>query len=159
MELSDIAQKLWKRYDLPWQNDAHQADEWYAKSFVRGVINPRRKLEFVRDQGRNFVTSLKYLECGYGANGGFGGISAHYAPRAAGTGLYFEVTPAVYRDFAERLRQSGQAGMSLADIKRPLETEGIIVAGLVATSLEIIEPFFVSFIDALPVSDRKQQGK
>lgn len=159
MELSDVAQSLWKRYSLPWQNDARLASEWYAKTFVRGIINPHRRLEFVSEQDPNGVTSLKYFERGYGADGGFGGISVHDAPRAASMGVYFEVTPAAYRDFAERLKQSGQAGMSLADIKRPFETEGIIVAGLVATSFDIIEPFFVSFIDALPVSDRRQQGK
>lgn len=158
MEVTDIAQKLWARYSLPWQNDAHLASEWYAKTFVRGVINPHRRLEYIGEQGTNRVTSLRYVERGYGENGGFGGVVLNYSPLAAMPAVSYEVNPAAYKEFANRLGRSGMIGKTL-QVRKPLSLQSILVAEHVAVSLDIIEPFFVSFIDALPVNDKKQQGK
>jgi hypothetical protein len=44
--------------------------------------------------------------------------------------------------------------MEIGDI-----AQGILVAEHVTVSPDSIEPFFASFIEALPLSDRKQQGK
>jgi len=152
MELSDVAQNLWKRYNLPWQNNPGRAREWEAKSFAQGIITPYRKLEFTGQQGRNFVNSLKYLEFGYGIDGGYGGISVYDGGSIPA--IYYEITPSVQRDFAERLGKSGPTGEQLRDTKAYPQTGGTILSGLTISSLSILEPFLVNFIESRPLPDQ-----